>query len=159
MTIRVLDSQLYIQNMRTRFPFRYGIASMTALPHLFVRLLVEVDGVEQWGVASDGLAPKWFTKNADQPFEQEIEEMLAVIQSAVRFAGYVSGAKSVFDLWRQVYAAQCCWANDEGYPPLLWNFGVSLVERAVLDAFCRAKEHHLCRGAAFECAGHLPGPG
>ena len=139
MTIRVLDSELYIQNMRTRFPFRYGIASMTALPHLFVRLLVEVDGVEQWGVASDGLAPKWFTKNADQPYGQEIEEMLAVILSAVRFAGDVFEAKSVFELWRQVYAAQCCWANDEGYPPLLWNFGVSLVERAVLDAFCRAK--------------------
>jgi hypothetical protein len=137
MTIRVLDSQFYVRNMRTRFPFRYGIASMTALPHLFVHLLIEVDGVEQWGIASDGLAPKWFTKNADQPFEQEIEEMLAVIQSAVRFAGYVSGAKSVFDLWRQVYAAQCCWAHDHDYPPLLWNFGVSLVERAVLDAYCR----------------------
>ncbi len=66
MTIRVLDSQLYVHNMRTRFPFRYGIASMTALPHLFVRLLVEVDGVEQWGIASDGLAPKWFTKNREQ---------------------------------------------------------------------------------------------
>ena len=139
MTIRVLDTRFYVKNMRTRFPFRYGIASMTALPHLFVHLLVEIDGVEQWGIASDGLAPKWFTKNADQPFEQEIEEMLAVIQSAARFAGYVSGAGSVFDLWRQVYAAQCCWAHDHDYPPLLWNFGVSLVERAVLDAFCRAK--------------------
>ncbi len=30
--------------------------------------------------------------------------------------------------------------HEHDYPPLLWNFGVSLVERAVLDAFCRAKD-------------------
>ncbi len=64
--------------MRTRFPFRYGIASMTALPHLFVRLLVDVDGVEQWGVAADHLAPKWFTKDPDQSFRDEVDDMMAV---------------------------------------------------------------------------------
>src|SRR5205085_1394005 len=44
----------------------------------------------------------------------------------------------VFDLLQQVYRAQMQWAPRQGYPPLLAGFGVSLVERAVLDAFCRA---------------------
>ena len=30
------------------------------------------------------------------------------------------------------------WAVSTPYPPLLWGFGVSLVERALIDAFCRA---------------------
>jgi hypothetical protein len=29
---------------RTRFPFRYGIASMTEVPHLFVRVRLEIGG-------------------------------------------------------------------------------------------------------------------
>ncbi len=36
--------------MRARFPFRYGIASMTELPHLFVLLHGSVDGMACTGV-------------------------------------------------------------------------------------------------------------
>src|SRR5437868_6023967 len=61
--VRVRDFQLHVLDMRTRMPFRYGIASMTALPHLFVRLEVEVGGRAQVGLASEGLPPKWFTKD------------------------------------------------------------------------------------------------
>ena len=31
------------------------------------------------------------------------------------------------------------------HPPLLWGFGVSLVERAVIDAFCRASGQPFAR--------------
>lgn len=44
MTFSLLVLDLYILNMKTRMPFRYGIAVMTALPCLFVRLTVEIDG-------------------------------------------------------------------------------------------------------------------
>ena len=37
MTISLLDLDLYILNMKTRMPFRYGIAVMTALPCPFDR--------------------------------------------------------------------------------------------------------------------------
>ena len=137
MTVRVLESQFFVHNMRTRFPFHYGIASMTTLPHLFVRLLVEVDGVAQWGIAADGLAPKWFTKDPDQDYRDELNEMLTVIDHAAEAAKQIGSEESVFELWHRVYCAQCAWAHEHGYPALLWNFGVSLVERAVLDAFCR----------------------
>jgi hypothetical protein len=51
----------------------------------------------------------------------------------------VGSAESIFDLWLQVYQGQKTWASDQGYPPLLWNFGVSLVERAIIDAYCKEK--------------------
>ena len=139
MSISVEKIDLNILNMHTRFPFKYGIASLVALPHLFVRARVNVDGAREIGLAADGLPPKWFTKNPDAPFEDDLDEMLTAIQRACEFALQTGTGDSVFDFWQQVYAAQRTWARGTAYPPLLWAFGVSLVERAVIDAFCRAK--------------------
>ena len=70
-------------------------------------MLVEVDGVAQWGVAADGLPPKWFTKDPAQDFRDELNEMFTVIDHAVESAKHVRSAGSVFDLWHRVYCAQC----------------------------------------------------
>ena len=147
MPLRVLHVDLNTLNMRTRMPFKYGIATLTALPHLFVRLLLDVDGVRVHGLASDGLPPKWFTKDPDVAVKDEIDDMIAVVRHACDVALGVEESDTVFDLWQQVHTMQAAWAmarerNGEGkreFPPLLWGFGVSLVERAAIDAFCRAK--------------------
>jgi hypothetical protein len=137
MSIKINDIQMHVLNMHTRFPFKYGIASLVALPHLFVRVEAEVDGKRSIGLAADGLPPKWFTKNPEAPFSADLDEMLAVIRNAVRVASESGQADSVFDLWQGVYHEQKMWAEATAYPPLLWAFGVSLVERAAIDAFCR----------------------
>lgn len=138
MNVRIRAVDLFVLNVRTRMPFRYGIASMTAVPHLFVRCDLETEGRQAQGLAADLLPPKWFTKNPETPFRDDLVEMRRVIESARQLARQMEGAETVFALWQQVYAAQRRWAAGENYPPLLWNFGVSLVERAVVDAFCRA---------------------
>ncbi len=138
MPIRLLDSDLHILNMRNRMPFRYGIVTMTALPHVFLQARVEADGREADGIAAESLAPKWFTKLPDSSTAQDIAEMLDVVQAACFHAQTVGPAGSVFDLWQAIYQAQAAWAARTGYPPLLWAFGVSLVERAIIDGFCRA---------------------
>ena len=45
---------------------------MTELPHLFVRVDLEVGGTVATGIASEGLPPKWFTKSPDTTFEQDL---------------------------------------------------------------------------------------
>jgi hypothetical protein len=55
--------EFFVQHTRTRFPFRYGIASMTDVPHLFVRTRVTVGNKSSFGLTSEGPPPKWFTKN------------------------------------------------------------------------------------------------
>ena len=72
--------------MRTRFPFKYGIASLTALPHLVLQAKVEVNGTPADGIASEGLPPKWFTKSPDTTFEQDLPAMLTVIDKAANLA-------------------------------------------------------------------------
>ena len=50
MKTRLLRAELFVLNTRTRFPFKYGIASLTAVPHLFIKATVEIDGKTQVGV-------------------------------------------------------------------------------------------------------------
>ncbi len=137
MAIRILHGDIHLIELQTRLPFKYGIATMTRAPQAFVRLTVEVNGRTTTGIAADLLPPKWFTKVAEKPLDEEIDEMLAVIDHAVASAAGASGP-TVFDVWRHVYDSQQQWGRERSYPSLLWQFGVTLVERALIEAFCRA---------------------
>lgn len=145
MAVNVLSTKLNLFNMRTRMPFKFGIATLTALPHLFLQVECEVDGVHAHGIAADGLVPKWFTKNPESSYTDDLREMFDVIRSACDLARTAGGMPSVFELWHQVYKAQMRWAASKKYPPLLANFGVSLIERAIIDAFCRATQATVSR--------------
>jgi len=138
MSIRVSHIDFRVLHMHTRMPFKYGIATLTALPHLIVTLDGTIDGRAAHGFASDGLPPKWFTKDPATTFEDDLRDMLEVIQHAAAIACEVVEAETVFDLWQQVHSMQMRWSAGT-YPPLLANLGVSLIERAAIDAFCRAK--------------------
>lgn len=130
--------EFFTRQTRTRFPFRYGIASMTEVPQLFVRTTVAVAGQSSFGLSAEGLPPKWFTKNPATTFEQDLPEMLEVISHAAKLAeGIAQAPLSFFDFWGELYRRQMDWARARPIAPLLANLGVSLVERAVLDGVGR----------------------
>jgi hypothetical protein len=139
MSIRLISSDAHVLNVRTRFPFRYGIATLTACPHLFLRVELDVDGEKATGVAADHLPPKWFTKNPQTPYRDDLGDMTRVIRHARDTAQSQPPAETLFAFWRRLYDAQSDWARRNNVPPLLAHFGTSLVERAAIDAFCRAK--------------------
>ena len=128
--------EFFVRHTRTRFPFRYGIASMTDVPHLFARTKVMVSEKTSFGLSAEGLPPKWFTKNPATTFEQDLPEMLQVISHAAKLAERIAPV-SFFDFWRELYRLQSDWADARHIAPLLANLGISLVERAVLDGLCR----------------------
>lgn len=142
--LHIQSYDLHLAPLRTRMPFRYGIATMTEVPCLFVRIWVTIEGRTWAGLASDLLPPKWFTKNPATPLAEEIAEMLRVIRHASASAIGLRGG-TAFELWRQIYQSQAGWGQTEGLPPLLSHFGTSLVERALLDAVCRASGHSFAR--------------
>lgn len=137
MKLKVIATEQHLINMRLRMPFRFGIVTLTECPHLFVRVLLDVDGRQTWGVAADVLPNKWFTKDPATSYADDIADMLKVIASACDIATAAGRHESVFDVWERCYLAQHAWAGGWGFPPLLASFGSSLVERAVIDAFCR----------------------
>lgn len=137
--MKIVSFEVYRIDLQTRIPFQYGIATMTRVPEVFVRLNVAFDDPPTTGFSSDCLPPKWFTKVPEKPLEEEVEEMLAVIRHALETAVGIEG-ESVFACWRVLHAAQERWANERHIAPLLAHFGTSLVERALIDAFCRARK-------------------
>lgn len=125
--------------MKTRIPFRYGIAVLTEMPHLFLRVTVEdvASGNLYHGVSADGLLPKWFEKDPDSSAAEDLQRMWTAIRQAADAALAMRDFSSPFRLWLELYRHQEEWGRSAGYPPLLWHFGVSLIERAVIDAVCR----------------------
>lgn len=139
MDISVQSIHLDRHDISTRMPFKYGIATMTHVPHLFVRVEVSFDGVIQQGISGDHLPPKWFTKEPEKDPLEEIGDMLRVIEKAGEQAQAIR-SDTVFNFWYQLYQAQDTWAKEASIPPLLAHFGTSLIERALIDAFCRYRK-------------------
>lgn len=137
MDIQVHDFDLHLVHLRARFPFRYGIATMTEVPQLFLRLFTRVDGAAQTGFSAEMLAPRWFSKRPEQSIEAERNELLNAIRHAAAAALEIPAA-TAFDFWEQLYRVQSDWGAQNKFPPLLSHLGTSLVERALIDALCRS---------------------
>jgi hypothetical protein len=137
--LRIGRGDIHLIDLETRLPFKYGIATMTRAPYAFVRVPVIIDGVETFGIAADLLPPKWFTKVPDALLEDEVAEMLAVIEQARDLATDLEAA-TVFEAWRELSQRQSNWGREEQLPPLLTQFGTSLIERALIEAVCKAKQ-------------------
>src|SRR5918994_259734 len=68
--------EFFVLPTRTRFPFRYGIASMTEVPQLYAVTRVSDGRDVRQGLAGEGLPPKWFTKDPATTFERDLPEMI-----------------------------------------------------------------------------------
>src|SRR5580658_10087838 len=120
--IALKNAELLRIQLRARMPFRYGIVTMTEVPHVFLRLSFEIDGRLREGVTADHLPPKWLTKDPARAIPDEIEEMLRVIRAAVEHAGALR-APTPFLFWRELHAIQAAWGAADQIPPLLAHFG------------------------------------
>ncbi len=112
---------------------------MSEVPHIFLRAEFEIDGKNAIGISAEGLPPKWFTKIPEATAEEELTGMLESITHAARNAEIMDEQDSLFSFWQELYRRQHEWSAESDIPPLLSQFGVSLVERAMIDAFCRVK--------------------
>ena len=157
MALRITQTEVLLVNLDSRLPFRYGIAVMKGLPHCVVRVHLEDEHGTHIGVAADNFAPKWFTKNPETTFRHDSDEMLKVIEHACAAAKKAGAKETVFDLWKSIYEEQKTWAVSEKFPPLLANFGVSMAERAIIDAFLRSRQVTLSQALNKNLLGLDPG--
>jgi len=126
--------------VRTRFPFRYGIASMTEAPHVLVRVTVECDGRIFEGMSAETWVPKWFVKNPATTYDEDLPDMCRTLRHAADAAMLPHEALTFFAWWQHLYAAQSELAGTPGIPPLLAHLGTAMIERAVCHALCQAKK-------------------
>ncbi len=133
------QTRLGLLNSSTRLPFRYGIACLTRCPQAVLEVTIEAGNRLQTGYAGEALPPCWFDKTPNRPYRQQVADMLASIARAERsFLAAAAAPTDFFSAWRLAYAGCQAEAAREGIQnPLLTSFGVSLVERAVMDALAR----------------------
>ena len=140
MTVSVTAADLRVFDLETRMPFHFGNVEVTEIPKVFLDLEVDVDGVTQRGTAMGGLIPGWFYKDPDMPLEEGLGNMIEAFRTAATGATVLEPQSTTFEFWHALYGRQREWAADKNHPPLLWTYGVSLVEQAIIDAVCRQEE-------------------
>jgi L-alanine-DL-glutamate epimerase-like enolase superfamily enzyme len=152
----VREIELYERPVRLRMPFRFGVVTLTQCPQAFARARIEfADGSTAWGAAAELMAPKWFDKNLALSNEDNFDQLRAVLRLAR--SAYLADTRpaTAFGHFARHHDAHAQAAAAQGFNPLLASYGPALVDRAVLDALCRA------RGVSFYAAmrGNLGGMG
>lgn len=127
-----------VRPVRLRLPFRFGAHTLTACPQLFVRVVAEVEGFGQaTGWAAELMVPKWFDKRPDRDPAQNVEDLAsAVTQAAEAYRG--GRPATAFGLFERHYAALQTAGASQDMTALSTSFGQAVLDRAVLDALCRA---------------------
>ena len=150
----VREVALFERPVRLRLPFRFGVVTLTECPQAFARARVELpDGHSAWGASAELMAPKWFDKNLALSNDDNFDQLRSVLRMAREaYLADPSPATALGHFERHHVAHQRA-AQAQGFNPLLASYGPALLDRAVLDALCRAQ------GAGFYDAmrGNLAG--
>jgi L-alanine-DL-glutamate epimerase-like enolase superfamily enzyme len=135
-SVRSID--IYERDVTLRMPFRFGVVTLTEAPQAFVRARIRLEnGAEAEGGAAELLAPKWFDKDPALSNEQNFEQLRASLALA-RDAYLASGENTAFGHSIGIYGVQIALAAAQGLNSLVACYGPALVDRALLDALCRA---------------------
>jgi hypothetical protein len=154
--LQIREIHLHERPVRLRLPFRFGVVTLTECPQAFAHVRIELpDGRSAWGGAAELMAPKWFDKNLALSNEDNFDQLRSVLHGAR--AAYLSdsSANTAFGHFARHHDAHQAACTAQGFNPLLASYGPALLDRAVLDALCRAQ------GLSFYAAvqGNLPGIG
>jgi hypothetical protein len=125
MKFSVREISFFERDVRLRLPFRFGVVTLTEAPQAFVHARIHLEnGKESEGAAAELLAPKWFDKNPLLSNKDNFEQLRTSMRNA-RKQYLDPGVNSAFGHSRPVVG-------------LVENFGPALIDRALLDALCRA---------------------
>jgi len=155
--IRVTETRLDLVPCRTRIPFRFGIHTLTEAPLATATVMVENEqGRTACGASSDLLVPKWFEKSAEKTPEEDSAELAESARAAFALAE-ASAPATVFGLWWELHRARVESEPRDAPDLLVRGFGISLLERAVMDAVCRLEGVSFHEALISDLFGFRPG--
>jgi hypothetical protein len=138
MKFSVASLEFFERDVKLRMPFRFGVVTLTEAPQAFVRARIRLeDGREGEGGAAELLAPKWFDKDTGLSNEQNFDQLRASLALA-RDAYLAGGENSAFGHYIDAYGPQIALGAAQGLNSLVAGYGPALIDRALLDALCRA---------------------
>ena len=138
MRFSVAAVKLLERDVRLRMPFRFGVVTLTAAPQAHARVRIRLgDGREAEGAAAEFLMPKWFDKDPALTNEDNFDQ-LRLSLSLARDAYLSGGADTAFGHSRTHYLPLVDAGAERGLNSLVACYGPALLDRAILDALCRA---------------------
>lgn len=154
--IKLKDVELRTYTIPLVRPFKFGMVELRELTHLRIAATFEVrvPGSERTlavvGGAGENLVPKWFEKRADRSLEEDVRALRTAVNQVVQLALGMVGEVNPFRWWWRLYG-EVAQAMPE-VPGLVRQLGVSLLERAAIEAWCRAAGgtfHELLRSGSL----------
>jgi L-alanine-DL-glutamate epimerase-like enolase superfamily enzyme len=124
MKFSITEVAFFERDVKLRMPFRFGVVTLTEAPQAFARVKISLQGRAAEGAAAEMLAPKWFDKNPTLTNEDNFEQLRDSMRQAR--AAYLAGGENT------------AYGHSRPSVGLVENFGPALLDRAVLDALCRA---------------------
>lgn len=125
------------RNVALRLPFRFGAATVTACPQVYVKARIRLpDGRTAEGCAAEMMIPKWFDKNPALTNEQNFEQLRFALRDAREAYAAEPDAQTAWTHFASNYAALQARARAKGLQPLVASYGPALIDRALLDALC-----------------------
>ncbi len=138
MRFSITEISFFERDVRLRMPFRFGVVTLTQAPQAFARARIRLEnGNEAAGAAAELLAPKWFDKNPALSNEENFAQLRHALRIA-REAYLAGGENTAFGHFLDNHETQIAAGAKLGLNSLTACFGPALIDRAVLDALCRA---------------------
>lgn len=138
MKFSVKDIAFFERDVVLRMPFRFGVVTLEQAPQAFVRAGIRLaNGREATGAAAEMLIPKWFDKDPGLGNEDNLAQLRASLALA-RDAYLAGGENTAFGHSIDNYGPQIAIGAAQGLNSLVACYGPALVDRALLDALCRA---------------------
>ncbi len=142
---RIAALEFFERDVKLRMPFRFGIVTLKAAPQAFVRATIELEN------------GKSANKDPSLTNEQNFAQLRASLVLA-RDSYLADASNTAFGHSIETYGPQIAIAATQGMNNLVACYGPALIDRAVLDALCRALEISFFRAMQKNIAG-IAAPG
>ncbi|MDM0105829.1 enolase C-terminal domain-like protein [Variovorax sp. J22R24] len=138
--VRVLAVEFGVRPMTLRLPFKFGAVTLTRCPQVFVHATVDCGthgAAEGW--AAELMVPRWFDKRDGFSQADNVRHLQQALEAVAD--AYRTGAPlPAFALFARHYEALMAHGASLGMTALSTAFGQAVLDRAVLDALCRAMQ-------------------
>ncbi|MEO1537914.1 MAG: enolase C-terminal domain-like protein [Pseudomonadota bacterium] len=151
--VKIIATDWFERPVKMRLPFQFGSAEVRETAEAYASVVIEVDGKTIEGRSAQLMVPRWFDKRPEMSNTDTVTELRDVVRAAMEYAPGQTGTPiSVSrDLRLDVLRSL------KDVPGLAAGFGPALLEMAMIDALCRAKEVPFWRAAQSDLFGLADG--